>query len=199
MEQIFRDVGEWLQAIGPWAYVVAPLVMATVAILPIPAEAPAMVNGAIFGPGLGIVLTWIGSMLGASISFELARRLGRPAAARLIGARALERADEAVMNAGWGGLLLARFMPLIAFTPLNWGAGLTPVSRWRFTWTTAVGIIPGTILFTASGWGLASTLERLPGVAVVVAFLLIGWYAIRRWRRPKPDSSANDPESAASP
>lgn len=198
MEQMFYDIGEWLRAIGPWAYVIAPLVMAAVAILPIPAEAPAMVNGAIFGPGIGIVLTWIGSMLGAVASFELARRLGRPFAARLVGTPALERADRAVMNAGWGGLLLARFMPLIAFTPLNWGAGLTPISRWRFLWTTAIGIIPGTILFTASGWGMAATLERLPWIALLLAVLLLGWYWWRHRRRSGPDQASTGPEASSS-
>ncbi|MCG8467086.1 MAG: VTT domain-containing protein [Gemmatimonadetes bacterium] len=180
LEQVFYDIGDWLRAIGPWAYVIAPLLMATVAILPIPAEAPAMINGAIFGPGPGIAITWIGSMLGAMVSFELARRLGRPAATRLLGESAIAKADDLVMSAGWGGLLLARFMPLIAFTPLNWGAGLTPITRWRFIWTTAIGIIPGAILFTASGWGMAAALERLPWLAVALAVLLVLWLW---WRR----------------
>jgi len=197
---MFYDIGDWLRAVGPWAYVVAPLVMATVAILPVPAEAPAMLNGAIFGPAVGTVITWSGSMLGAVASFELSRRLGRPAATRLFGSSALERADEAVMSAGWGGLLLARLMPLVAFTALNWGAGLTPVSRWRFLWTTAVGIIPGAILFTASGWGVATSLDQLPWVALILAALLLVWVLWRRKRRAarrhgpdRADSSAPSP------
>lgn len=180
LEQFFYDIGEWLRAAGPWAYVLAPVVMAAVAVLPIPAEAPAMVNGAVFGPVVGIVLTWIGSMLGAILSFELARRLGRPLAERFVRPQALERVDALVHDAGWGGLLLARCMPLIAFTVLNWGAGLTPISRWRFVWTTAVGIIPGVVLFTASGWGIATTLERLPWIALGLGVLLLLWWW---WRR----------------
>ena len=132
MEQLFYDIGDWLRSVGPWAYVVAPLVMAAVAVLPIPAEAPAMVNGAIFGPPIGILLTWTGAMLGAVVSFELSRRLGRPVAERFARPAALAKVDRLVLDAGWGGLLIARFMPLIAFTVLNWGAGLTPVGRWRF-------------------------------------------------------------------
>ena len=180
MEQFFYDIGEWMRAAGPWAYVVAPLVMAAVAILPIPAEAPAMVNGMLFGPVGGTAVTWCGAMLGAVASFEIARALGRPAAEKLLKPSALSRADDFVQRAGWGGLLLARFMPLIAFTVLNWGAGLTPVRRWRFLWTTAIGIIPGAIVFTVSGWGLTSVLEKLPWVALALAALLLGWMW---WRR----------------
>ncbi len=194
MEQFFYDIGDWLSAMGPWAYVVAPLVMALVAVLPIPAEAPAMVNGALFGPAIGSVLTWVGSMLGAVISFELARSLGRPVTERFVRPGALDRVDGLVMSAGWGGLLLARFMPLVAFTVLNWGAGLTPVGRWRFLWTTAVGIVPGVVVFTASGWGITTAFARLPWFALGLAVLLCVWLWWRR--RGTPRNGADDEAGA---
>jgi uncharacterized membrane protein YdjX (TVP38/TMEM64 family) len=188
LEQFFYEIGEWMQAAGPWAYAVAPLVMAGVAILPIPAEAPAMVNGALFGPVGGTAVTWCGAMLGAVASFEIARAVGRPAAEKFVKPAALARADDLVQRAGWGGLLLARFMPLIAFTVLNWGAGLTPVRRWRFLWTTAIGIIPGAIVFTVSGWGLTGLLEKIPWVGLTVAVVLVAWMG---WRHRR-DRSVED-------
>jgi len=183
VEQFFNDIGEWLVAIGVWAYVFAPLVMAGVAILPIPAEAPAMVNGALFGPIIGTLISWFGALLGAVLSFEMARAFGRPAAERFLRASAIERADDLVTRAGWRGLLLARCVPVIAFTALNWGAGLTPVSRWRFLWTTAIGIVPGAIVFTASGWGLVGVGEKMPWVGLALAILLLVSLAFRRRRR----------------
>ncbi len=186
MDQLFYEIGSWMDAIGAWAYVIAPLVMAAVAILPIPAEAPAMVNGALFGPVAGTIVTWIGAMLGALASFEIARRLGRPAAERLLKPAALDRTDRLVARAGWGGLLLARLLPFVAFTALNWGAGLTPVGRWRFAWTTAIGILPGAIVFTASGWGFAAALDRLPWAALVLALLLVVWF----WWRARAERRA---------
>ena len=181
MDQLLTDLATLLEALGPWAYVAAPVVMAAVAILPVPAEAPAMLNGMIFGPVAGAVVTWVGAMTGALISFELSRALGRPFAERVLRPSALEKADRTVMSTGWWGMLVARFVPLIAFTALNWGAGLTPVPRWRFFWTTALGIIPGVVVFTASGTGVGLALERLSpvsaGLAVLglVAILLWGW------------------------
>lgn len=185
MEQFFYDIGAWMETLGGWAYLIAALLMAGVAILPIPAEAPAMVNGALFGPIAGTVVSWVGAMTGAMASFEIARALGRPAAERVLRPSALERADRLVLRAGWGGLLLARFMPLVAFTALNWGAGLTPIRRWRFFWTTAVGIVPGAIVFTSSGWGLTALLGHLPMVALGVAALLLVWIVWRTRRRTR--------------
>jgi uncharacterized membrane protein YdjX (TVP38/TMEM64 family) len=192
LEQFFYDIGAWLDALGGWAYLIAPLIMAGVAILPVPAEAPAMVNGMLFGPFVGTLVTWIGAMGGAMASFEIARALGRPAAERILRPATLEKADGFVMRAGWGGLLLARFMPLIAFTALNWGAGLTPIRRWRFLWTTAIGIVPGAIVFTASGWGLTALLERVPWVALGVAVLLLAWFFWRGHRRARELESSPD-------
>ncbi|MDX1392940.1 MAG: TVP38/TMEM64 family protein [Gemmatimonadota bacterium] len=193
MEEFFYSVGDWMAAAGPWAYVIAPLLMAGVAILPIPAEAPAMVNGMLFGPIAGTAVTWCGAMLGAVASFEIARSLGRPVAERFVRPEALRRADDLVMRAGWWGLLLARFMPLIAFTVLNWGAGLTPVKRWRFLWTTAIGIIPGAIVFTVSGWGVAGLLEQLPLVGLAVAIVLAVWLWWRaRLADPYPAEGRGD-------
>lgn len=187
MEQLLTDLTLWLDGLGMWAYLAAPTVMAAVAVLPVPAEAPAMINGMLFGPLAGTAVTWTGAMLGAVVSFEIARACGRPVAERLLKPSALEKADEVVMKAGWWGLLAARFIPVVAFTALNWGAGLTPVPRWRFIWTTAVGILPGAVLFTASGTGVsflirhASPLAAILAVAAAVA--LLAW-AYRKQRRP---------------
>ncbi len=198
VEELFYQIGRWLDAMGAWAYVIAPLVMAAVAILPVPAEAPAALNGALFGPVAGSAITWAGGMLGAVASFEIARAVGRPAAERWLRPGALARADHLVTRAGWGGLLFARFLPVVAFTALNWGAGLTPVGRWRFLWTTAVGILPGAIVFTVSGWGLSGLFRRLPWVALALAALLIGWMAWRRRRSAHPVPAAHaDPDRQA--
>jgi uncharacterized membrane protein YdjX (TVP38/TMEM64 family) len=182
VEGFFYDIGTWLEAAGGWAYALAPLITATVAILPIPAEFPALLNGMLFGTAVGTLISWSGALAGAQISFELARRLGRPLAERFIKPESLAKADDVVMKGGWWGMLLPRFIPLIAFTALNWGAGLTSVPRWRFFWTTAVGILPGALVFTASGAGLPWLLERFPVATWVIAIALLayGIYCVMR-------------------
>ena len=56
---------------GAWVYVLAPLFMVAVAIVPIPAEIPAMLNGMVFGARVGALITWSGAIVGAVVSFEL--------------------------------------------------------------------------------------------------------------------------------
>ena len=121
---MFSQIEFWLAGLGLWSYVVAPLVMTFVAVLPIPAEAPAMANGMLFGPVVGSLITWIGAMAGAWISYEVARAWGRAAAERMVSKAGLDRVDQLVEGAGWWGLLLLRFIPVVAFTALNWGSGM---------------------------------------------------------------------------
>ena len=187
MTEIFANVETWLAAMGVGAYVVAPLVMAAVSILPVPAEAPAMVNGMLFGAVVGSLITWIGAMAGAWISYEIARSWGRSLAHRIVRQESMQRLDNVADQAGWWGLLVLRFVPVVAFTALNWGAGLCDVPRWRFLWTTALGIVPGVVLFTTSGVGLSAIWRRSPPVAAafVLGVVLLGvvWERRRRAAR----------------
>lgn len=173
------DVETWLAAMGVWAYLAAPLVMAAVSVLPLPAEAPAMANGMIFGVAAGSVVTWIGAMGGAWLSYEIALRWGRPAAERLMRPGALERIDRVADAAGWWGLLGLRLVPVVAFTAVNWGAGLCRLPRWRFVSTTAIGIVPGVVLFTSSGVGLGALYRRSPPLAAAMTLVLVA--AMTAW------------------
>ncbi|MDH3456131.1 MAG: VTT domain-containing protein [Gemmatimonadota bacterium] len=188
---MFDPIVQFIENSGVWVYVLAPLFMVVVAILPIPAEIPAMLNGMVFGPQVGTVITWSGALVGALVSFELARRFGRPLGKRVVKPARMAAADRLVLSAGWPGLITLRLVPTIAFTVVNWAAGLTPVSRWTFAWTTAVGIIPGCLLFTLSGSGLGALYRRNPGLAVTIAglILLVGVWTLRRYRKRHPASA----------
>jgi uncharacterized membrane protein YdjX (TVP38/TMEM64 family) len=176
---------QFIENSGFLVYILAPLFMVVVAILPIPAEIPAMLNGMVFGPVVGPLITWSGAVVGAAVSFELARRFGRPLSERFIRAEALDRADRVVLSAGWPGMLTVRLIPTVAFTLINWAAGLTAISRRTFVWTTAVGIIPGCLVFTISGSGLGVLYRRNPSLAVAItglAVLVVLW-TVQRYRR----------------
>lgn len=182
----------WVAELGGWAYLAAPLLMAVVALLPIPAEAPAMMNGILFGPWVGSLMSWTGAMAGAWASFELARRFGRAAVCRWVGPAGIARTERFAEGAGWWGLLVLRLTPVVAFTALNYGLGLAGVPRRRFLWTTAVGIAPGAVLFTSSGAGLGYLWDRstalgwLALAGVVVASFFVYRRRIRRGAAEAP-------------
>lgn len=188
VDVIFGNVEAWLAGIGVWAYVIAPLIMATVSVLPIPAEAPAIANGMLFGALVGTVITWTGAMLGAWISYELAKGWARPLAQRVMSEPTVAKVDRAAESAGWWGLLALRFIPVIAFTALNWGAGMCNVPRTRFLWTTALGIVPGVVLFTSSGVGLEFLWRRSPSLTVALVGVLVTGTVVWTVRRRRAEA-----------
>ena len=89
---MFDSIPHLIEQTGAWMYILAPLFMIVVAILPVPAEIPAMLNGMVFGPTVGVLITWGGALIGAVVSFELARRFGRPLGVKVLSPAALDRA-----------------------------------------------------------------------------------------------------------
>jgi len=165
-------------------YLLAGLFTFLTVLLPLPAEAAALLNGALFPPVTAFVLTWTLAMLGVAASYEIGRRWGRAPAARIFGDHRLSWAERLVEKAGWPALLGLRLSPVMAFTALNWASGILALSRPVFYWTCAVGLMPGTFVLTITPSLLASRrwTALLVGFGVAVAVGLV-WVSIRRVRR----------------
>ncbi len=175
---------------GPWSralvYAVASVFTFLTVLLPLPAEASAFLNGSIFPPGAAFVLTWVMAMAGASASYEIGRWLGRPPAERMFGKVRLARVERLVAKAGWPTLLALRISPVMAFTAINWASGILALSRPVYYWTTGVGLIPGTYVFTVVPGVLedGGSAGLLIGLGFAVVFLLLG-VSYLRMRAPR--------------
>ena len=137
--------------LGPWAPALAIGAMVLVSFLPIPAETVAIANGAAFGRLEGFAFTWIGAMLAAAIAFWIARSIGAPIITRIISPKALQHFEALVERRGAPFLLLARMIPLVPYTVVNYGAGLSPVRFSTFLWTSAIGMAPPIFAFVSAG------------------------------------------------
>jgi len=180
----------WLDDLGPWGPAAVVALMVVHCFVPFPAEILALCAGAAFGTAAGTALIWLGAMLGAALSFGLARALGRTAVERFLSARSRRRLDGWTVDHGASTLLISRLIPVIAFNLINYAAGLTRVGWWTFLWTTAVGILPITVLVVHMGaqmtqlsWPLVVGVSVAAIGAVIVLDRLCrryGWLA--RWR-----------------
>jgi uncharacterized membrane protein YdjX (TVP38/TMEM64 family) len=160
------DAAKFLRSWGPWSALGSVALMVLHSFVPLPAEIIAMANGMVFGPWLGVMLTWVGAML------------GRPFV-RLLVAETRWRAIDG-LRVSPGALLLARLVPVISFNLVNYAAGLLGVGWWTFSWTTALGILPLTIAAVVLGGRLlAAPLWTWGLVALALAALWLLW---RRWR-----------------
>lgn len=173
-EEMARLVRSW----GPWGAFGSMLLMILHSFLPLPSEVIAFANGMIFGPWLGVAVTWSGAMLGAILSYALARWLGRPFVRWALPERHWQRIDAIPTRAGV--LLIVRLMPVISFNLVNYAAGLLGVRWWPFLWTTGLGILPLTIAMVLLGHEmLGAPWLSLTVLAAIVFASWLTWHLLR--------------------
>ena len=161
---VLRDNRAALEAWRDANYVLAAsiyvLAYVLVVALSLPGALPMTLSGGfLFGLVPGVTLTVLGATLGATVIFLVARTS--------LGAVLQERAGPwlSKMEAGFregeiSYLLLMRLMPVVPFFVANLAPAFLGVSTFTFFWTTLVGIIPGTAVYTSVGTGLGEVFDR---------------------------------------
>ncbi len=130
-----------------WIMPLFVAVYALVTTFGLPAFPLTLAGGAMFGVGLGSVLNWTGAVIGACGSYGLARLLGRDALHGLLG-RWGSRFDALGARSGFATIFRLRLIPVVPFNLVSLAAGLASASFPSYAAATALGIIPGTIIYT---------------------------------------------------
>lgn len=185
-----------IEQAGPLAPLLYILVkMLTYVFAPLSSGPIQLSAGILFGLWHGTFYTLIGEVIGGSISFWIARKLGRPIVKRLVGEDGLRRVDSFYETVGeWRSLLYARLFLFSIYDFISYAAGFT---RLKFSTyviiSTVVGFIP-TFVFVLFGSMLTGEQDKLfliyalLGVACVVPLLLHRRF--RRWLKiATPDNS----------
>ena len=165
-----RDLAASPFAREPWAPVVFAAGYAAATLTAVPKGVLSAGAGLLFGMALGSVVVWAAAVTGAVAAFWLGRALGRGAVQRRVRGRLL-RVDEALGEHGAWAVLGLRLVPLVPFTALNYGSGLSAVSFGGYLLATAVGIVPGTLAYVALG--AHGTDPASPAFVAAVAALVV--------------------------
>ncbi len=173
---------DYIRTSGAWGIAVSIGIMIIHSFVPFPAEFVAIANGMLYGPLWGTVVTWTGAMLGAFLAFGLARKLGHDFVNRKLKEKNQEKLMEWIKNNGGTAILASRLIPVISFNLINYLAGVSEISPWTFAWTTALGILPLTIIMVVMGNSISffSWKFLLLITAVGIGFILISKILYRR-------------------
>ncbi|MCZ4101275.1 TVP38/TMEM64 family protein [Streptomyces sp. H39-C1] len=191
---LLREVRQWVDSRGIWGPVVFSVCYALAVTALLPGSVLTASAGALFGLPLGVAAVLVGATAGAALSFGLARWLGRPVVARYAGSGRLARLDAYLTRRGFAAVLLVRLVPLFPFSVINYGAGVAGVRFSSYVTATALGIIPGTVVYTGLGGSLGD--PGSPGLWIALGALLVlsasGWWAARliRSRSVEADATA---------
>jgi uncharacterized membrane protein YdjX (TVP38/TMEM64 family) len=136
-----------------------------------------LAGGAIFGTVLGSLLNWTGATLGALGAYALARRLGSDAVRKVLG-RHVDALNALTSRADFATLFRLRLIPVVPFNALNFAAGLAPAPLRAYALSTALGIIPGTVVYTYFAdslvAGVTGARQRALVHLVIAGAMLIG-------------------------
>lgn len=115
-----------------------------------------LTGGFLFGLFPGVIYNIIGSTIGAILVFLAARAgIGADVDAKIQSTGGLAaRMRRAMADNEVSALLTMRLIPGMPFFLVNLIPAFTGTKLRRFAWTTAVGMIPGTFVFTSVGAGL---------------------------------------------
>lgn len=143
--------------------------------LGVPASPMIVVGGAIFGFGWGTFWNWLGGLVGATVSFLLARFLGREFVEKIGGSK-MRRAEQMLSRRGWPMLIGMRFLP-VPFALANSAAAVVGVRLLPFLVTTAIGLVPPMAVLTYAATALLAAAEGSRGEILrnlTLVFLLFG-------------------------
>ena len=134
-----------------------------------------LAGGFLFGSLWGPLYVNIGATTGATLAFLAARYLFHQWAERKFGDR-LSPIQEGIAKNAFSYLLTLRLIPFFPFFLVNLLSGLTRVKVSTYVVATAVGIIPGSVVYTFAGrqLGTINALSELVSPRLLLAFSLQG-------------------------
>lgn len=178
---LWSDVHVVLLAIEEWvthAGVQAPFwfmgILTVFTIFFLPVLQLGIFSGVAFGGVLGSLYFTIGSMIGATIAFWIARELGYKLVRRFLSSyiEKLDRVEAMIERNGLVAVIVLRLVPVFPFSGLSFFFGLTSVRFRDFFLGTFIGNIPWTIVYVYFGNSIRE--QNVIQVFTATSIVLIG-------------------------
>ena len=185
-----RDFIAGAGPLAPLAYI--GLKATTYVFAPLSSGPVQLTAGILFGLVPGTLYTIVGEVLGGTISFLIARKLGRPVVRRFVGADGMNRVDRFVNQlGGWRALIYARLFLFSIYDFISYAAGFSQAVTLRQYVIVSffVGLIP-TFLFVVAGVSLTEDRRLLIVIYIAVGLLSILPFALKRLRRRQQSTAS---------
>ncbi len=181
-EQLAKNQ-EALQAWRDGNFILASLVFMAVYVVVVAFSLPgaaiiSLTGGFLFGLFPGAVYNITAATIGATVIFLAARMgFGEALSAKMDGSQgAVKKIKDGLKADEVSYLLIMRLVPAVPFFIANLIPALVGVNLKRFVWTTFVGIIPGGVVYTWVGAGLADVFAKgeTPNLGIIFEWQILG-------------------------
>jgi len=156
------------------------LVILEVVLAPISPLVLYIAGGFLFGTFLGGALALLGNLIGAGISFHIARTFGRGFVEKKVSKAKRKKFDQFTERYGAGALFILRLNPFTSSDLFSYLAGLTKMKIRTFMVATGLGLIPLVFLQTYIGETLITNNPILSLILIIfsIVYLLVFIYLI---------------------
>ncbi|MDQ3775006.1 MAG: TVP38/TMEM64 family protein [Pseudomonadota bacterium] len=152
LKQWLQSFTDWIEGLGVWGGLLFAAVYVIGTVVLAPGSLFTIAAGLVFGLGWGFPIVMVGATAGAALAFLIARYVVREKIKDTLEKRPRFKAvDKAVTEDGWKVVLLLRLSPLVPFNLQNYFFGITNIDFWHYVFATAVGIVPGVLLYLYLG------------------------------------------------
>ncbi|MGI9333189.1 MAG: TVP38/TMEM64 family protein [Gammaproteobacteria bacterium] len=143
LESYVQSLAVWVEGLGMWGPLAFILIDAAIVVLLLPGVLVTFSGGFLFGLFWGTLYVVIGTTIGATVAFLVARWLAGSRARRFVSEHPrLKAVSNAYAGRAWQVVLLTRMIPFFPFKLSNYFFGLTAFRLRSFVAGTALGIVP---------------------------------------------------------
>ena len=171
-------LGAWIVHPGAGSAVTVLALLGADLLLPIPSSLVMVLSGAAFGVWWGSALSLVGSIGGEWLGFELVRRYGRRASAKIVGDEEIARMSRLFTRHGALAVAVTRALPVVMET-MSVVAGLSTMTRRTFLTASLIGTGPIVLVYAYAGAVSRQTGSLIPGIVMLVAVAALGWIVYR--------------------
>ncbi|MEK7070821.1 MAG: VTT domain-containing protein [Patescibacteria group bacterium] len=148
-----RALEQMISSAGVAGPLLSILLMGILSATPIPTDPIVILNGAIFGPFIGTLVSWMGNNLAAAIEYFIGHGIGR-----------IADFDKQKKSLPFGlnkfpadsimFLFFGRFVPQIGGKVVSLTAGVYHVPYWRYLWTAFLSNLFGSVALAVGGYSI---------------------------------------------
>ncbi len=157
----FRNDFKTIEKIIPTTGIAGPLfsilLMGVLSATPIPTDPIVILNGAIFGPFIGVLVSWMGNNLAAIIEYFIGQGIARIADFDKKRHSLPFGLGDFPADSAWY-LICGRFVPQFGGKVVSISSGMYHVNFWKYLWTSVVSNLVGSVLLAVGGYSILHNL-----------------------------------------
>lgn len=175
-----NGLSSYITSFGYWAFIISILIIAIFNVLGIPTIPSLTVNGVLFGIIPGIIISWIGEVIGIELSYHIGRIFLRKSSRQFIEKRnLLEKLDKySTIKA----MIIARAVPYSPNILTTAVAVVSKLNSREHLRCTLIGKIPSVVVEVLLGHDLLRFEEHSVRFFILL-FLVIAFTVVHRYRK----------------